>query len=121
MARFELLDEVDHPFPLGGAFGYWGYDLKNFVEPKLTRRAVNDLELPDCWVGFYSSLLVFDHHLGKAWIVSTGLNADGSRTIARAQNDLRFWSDLLNSPESRTPGTRPPGTADATDDLPESS
>ena len=27
MARHELLDEIDSPFPLGGAFGYWGYDL----------------------------------------------------------------------------------------------
>src|SRR5262245_42391479 len=73
MARYELLDEVDLPFPLGGCFGYWGYDLKNFVEPKLTRRAVDDLELPDCQVGFYDSLVVFDHHLNKTWIVSTGL------------------------------------------------
>src|SRR5690242_1779836 len=61
MSRFELLDEMDLPFPLGGCFGYWGYDLKNFVEPKLPRRALNDLELPDCCVGFYDSLLVFDH------------------------------------------------------------
>jgi anthranilate/para-aminobenzoate synthase component I len=35
MSRYELLDEIDLPFPLGGAFGYWGYDLKNFTEPKL--------------------------------------------------------------------------------------
>src|SRR5262245_14625023 len=34
MARYEMLDEIDLPFPLGGCFGYWGYDLKNFVEPK---------------------------------------------------------------------------------------
>src|SRR5262245_36512469 len=38
MARYELLDEMDLPFPLGGCFGYWGYELKNFVEPKLTHR-----------------------------------------------------------------------------------
>jgi anthranilate/para-aminobenzoate synthase component I len=31
MSRFELLDEIDLPFPLGGGFGYWGYDLKNFT------------------------------------------------------------------------------------------
>ena len=24
MARYELLDEIDLPFPLGGCFGYWG-------------------------------------------------------------------------------------------------
>src|ERR1041384_5062962 len=32
MSRYELLDEVDLPFPLGGCFGYWGDDLKDFVD-----------------------------------------------------------------------------------------
>src|SRR5579862_5031836 len=95
MARHELLDEIDSPFPLGGAFGYWGYDLKNFTEPKLPRRAVNDLELPDCHVGFYDSLVVFDHQLGKVSIVSTGLNADGSRTEKRAKEQMAFWQEKL--------------------------
>src|SRR5438477_8453828 len=85
MARYELLEEIDLPFPLGGCFGYWGYGLKNFVEPKLKRIAVDDLELPDCHVGFYDSLVVFDHRLQKTWIISTGLTADGSRTCSRAQ------------------------------------
>ncbi len=92
MARYELLEELDLPFPLGGCFGYWGYELKNFVEPKLPRRAVNDLELPDCHVGFYDCLVVFDHHLGKTWIVSTGLQPDGSRSAARAREQAEFWS-----------------------------
>src|ERR1039457_549298 len=95
MSRFELLDEIDLPFPLGGAFGYWGYDLKNFTEPKLPCRAVNDLELPDCHVGFYDSLVVFDHRLGKVCIVSTGLDADGSRSEARAAERLEFWNNKL--------------------------
>jgi len=60
LARYELLDEVDLPFPLGGCFGYWGYDLKNFVEPRLPRRAQNDLKLPDSHLGFHDSLVVFD-------------------------------------------------------------
>jgi para-aminobenzoate synthetase component 1 len=96
MSRCELLDEVDLPFPLGGCFGYWGYDLKNFVEPKLPRRAVNDLELPDCHVGFYDSLIVFDHQLGKTWIVSTGLAADGSRSESRAGEQIEFWRQKLS-------------------------
>jgi para-aminobenzoate synthetase component 1 len=95
MARYELLDEIDLPFPLGGCFGYWGYDLKNFVEPKLSRRAVNDLELPDCHVGFYDSLVVFDHLLGKVCVVSTGLAADGSRDEQRAQERLASWRSRL--------------------------
>ncbi len=97
MARYELLDEVDLPFPLGGCFGYWGYDLKNFVEPKLPSRAVNDLELPDCHVGFYDSLVVFDHRLGKIWIVSTGLGVDGSRSEGRMESQVRWWQERLNT------------------------
>jgi len=97
MARYELLDEIDLPFPLGGCFGYWGYDLKNFTEPKLPRRAVNDLELPDCHVGFYDSLVVFDHQLSKVCAVSTGVDADGSRSEARARAQLEFWQKQLSA------------------------
>jgi para-aminobenzoate synthetase component 1 len=97
MARYELLDEMDLPFPLGGCFGYWGYDLKNFVEPKLSRRALNDLDLPDCDVGFYDSLAVFDHRLEKTWIISTGLSIDGSRRESTAHEQLEFWQARLNA------------------------
>jgi len=92
MSRFELLDEIDSPFPLGGGFGYWGYDLKNFTEPKLPRRAVNEIELPDCHVGFYDSLVVFDHRLGKTFIVATGLDANGARSERRAREQMDFWT-----------------------------
>jgi para-aminobenzoate synthetase component 1 len=95
MSRCELLEQADLPFPLGGCFGYWGYDLKNFVEPKLSRRAVNDLELPDCHVSFYDSLVVFDHRLGKTWIVSTGLDGEGSRDEKRANDQADFWQRQL--------------------------
>jgi len=97
MSRCELLEEVDLPFPLGGCFGYWGYDLRNFVEPKLAHRAANDLELPDCHVGFYDSLVVFDHQLNKTWIVSTGLAADGSRSESQAGERMEFWRRILSS------------------------
>ncbi|HEY1663950.1 MAG TPA: aminodeoxychorismate synthase component I [Verrucomicrobiae bacterium] len=97
MSRFELLDEIDLPFPLGGCFGFWGYDLKNFTEPKLPRRAICDLELPDCHVGFYDSLVVFDHQIGKTFIVSTGLSADGSRSEPRAREHVEFWRQKLSS------------------------
>src|SRR6266542_1838736 len=109
MARYELLDELDLPFPLGGCFGYWGYDLKNFVEPRLPRRAANDLELPDCHVGFYDSLVVFDHRLEKTWIVSTGLRADGSRDARHARRQLDRWQQLLAAEgEAPHPVSRPP-------------
>src|SRR3984957_14470234 len=102
MSRYEVIDEEDLPFPLGGFFGYWGYDLKKFVEPRLPRRAVNDLELPDCHVGFYDGLVVFDHRLGKTWVVSTGFAEDGSRDELRAQQQHDFWRDRLQQHASGT-------------------
>ena len=99
LERYELIDEIDLPFPLGGCFGYWGYDLKNFVEPRLRARAANDLELPDCAVGFYDSLAIFDHHLGKTWLVATGLAADGSRDEARARQQADWWHEQLGRDE----------------------
>ncbi len=101
LARYELLDEVDLPFPLGGCFGYWGYDLKNFVEPRLPRRAQNDLKLPDSHLGFHDSLVVFDHRLGRNWIVSTGLDGDGSRDEERARQQAAFWREKLAADVSR--------------------
>jgi para-aminobenzoate synthetase component 1 len=97
LSRYELPDEVDLPFPLGGCFGYWGYELKNFIEPKLPRHAAIDLDLPDCYVGFYDSLVVFDHWLNKTWIVSTGLRLDGSTDRARALQQQEFWQDHLTA------------------------
>jgi para-aminobenzoate synthetase component I len=103
MARYELLDEMDLPFPLGGCFGYWGYDLKNFVEPRSPRRAVNDLQLPDCQVGFHGSLVAFDHRLGKTWIVASGLGVDGSRSERNARRQQEFWRERLGSPVADAP------------------
>jgi len=103
MSRCEVLDEIDLPFPLGGCFGYWGYDLKHFNEPKLPHRTVNDLELPDCQVGFYDSLVVFDHHLGRVTVVATGVCADGSRSEARARTALQFWLVALQTEPASAP------------------
>ena len=97
LSHYELLEQQDLPFPLGGCFGYWGYDLKNFVEPKLARRAVDDLGLPDCALGFYGSLVVFDHLLSKTWVISTGLEPDGSRTFEQQQRDYEFWQQRLEA------------------------
>lgn len=97
LARYEILDEVDVPFPLGGCFGYWGYELKDALESCLTRHAINDLELPDCHLGFYDSVVVFDHALGTTHIISTGLRADGSRSEKQAVARRDWWCNKLKA------------------------
>ena len=49
----------------GTAIGYFGYDLKNFVE-HLPTRAVDDLGLPDLWFGFYTAPVFFEHGTSRA-------------------------------------------------------
>jgi para-aminobenzoate synthetase component 1 len=107
LARCELLEEIDFPFPLGGCFGYWGYDLKNFVEPRLSRKTVNDLEIPDCAVGFYDRLVVFDHELHQAWLISTGLRPDGSRDEALAARRREEWRPLIAASPDPGPTSTP--------------
>lgn len=96
MQPFEVLEELDSPFPLGGCFGYWGYDLKHFVEPKLVRRAIRKSRLPDAYVGLYASLLVIDHHEQNTWIVATGFRPDGTRSDLEANRQSDMWQHLLD-------------------------
>ncbi|MCB1127249.1 MAG: anthranilate synthase component I family protein, partial [Verrucomicrobiae bacterium] len=97
--------------PLGGCFGYWGYDLKHFVEPRLPRRAAADLGLPDLCVGFYDSLVAFDHLESRSWIVSTGLLPDGTQDSGQARRRADWW-------RTRVAGAGAKPSADDSDALP---
>ncbi len=113
MSRYELLDQMDLPFPLGGCFGYWGYDLKDFLEPKLTRRTGPRFEIPDCVAGFYDSLVAFDHSLGHAFIITTGLARDGGRSKEAAEAASAFWEKAIRNAqeEESAPPVAPRGRA----------
>ncbi|MDF2874216.1 MAG: pabB [Sporomusa sp.] len=55
----------------GGIIGYFGYDMGYLLEiiPGLS---TDDLNNPDCFFGFYDTVLIFDHHTGKSYIASNG-------------------------------------------------
>jgi len=89
----ELLEEYKldgNPTALpcvGGAVGYLSYDLGHFIE-KLPSKAVDDLQLPECYLGFYDAVAIFDNLEGRAYIASTGFPEKGSNWQARAQARL---------------------------------
>jgi aminodeoxychorismate synthase component I len=74
----------DPNFPfLGGAVGYFGYELVAETEP-VPRRALDDLELPDlCWL-FVDRLLAFDHLEGRIRSIGLGFAADAEAARERA-------------------------------------
>jgi len=81
----------------GGAVGYLSYDLCHFIE-RLPTTAVDDLELPECYLAFYDSVVAFDHLEGKAYLAATGFpELEESRRQRRAEEKLKeLKSRVLN-------------------------
>jgi para-aminobenzoate synthetase component 1 len=75
LGRLLELYELDYrpsPAPfVGGAVGYFSYDLCHFVE-HLPSTATDDLKLPECYFAFYDAILAFDHLEKRAYLVTTG-------------------------------------------------
>jgi para-aminobenzoate synthetase component 1 len=72
LLKMYSMEKGASPVPFtGGAVGYLSYDLRHFIE-KLPKDAIDDLELPESYLGFYDTLLAFDNLLAKTYIVSTG-------------------------------------------------
>jgi para-aminobenzoate synthetase component I len=59
-------DEI--PF-LGGAVGYFGYDLGHFIE-KLPSTAIDDIDVPDMCLGFYDNIIAVDHVKNKIYKIN---------------------------------------------------
>ena len=49
-----------------GAVGYFGYDMKHFVE-KLPDKSKDDIRIPDCIVCFYRDILAYDNLTGRIY------------------------------------------------------
>ncbi len=73
----------------GGAVGYFSYDLCHFIE-RLPTTAVDDLQLPECYLAFYDAAVVFDHLQNKTYLVSTGFpELEESKRQRRAEERLK--------------------------------
>ena len=92
------LDRCPAPVPfLGGAVGYFSYDLCHFIE-RLPSTGADDLRLPESCLAFYDTVVAFDHLENKAYLVATGFPEmeDGQR-LKRARIRLEEMRDWLCS------------------------
>ena len=110
---FEALDELlkeytiepcPSPTPfVGGVAGYFSYDLCHFIE-RLPSTAVDDLQLPECYLAFYDLVLTFDHLEGKTYIASSGFpEQEEEKRLKRAAERLQEVKErLLTRPSPPT-------------------
>lgn len=72
------------PF-IGGALGYFAYDLARVIED-LPVHSSHDLQIPDMAIGLYDWAVVVDHQLRQSWLTS-----HDHQSI-----DHEEWNELLN-------------------------
>ena len=95
------LDHCPAPVPfLGGAVGYFGYDLCPFIE-QLPSASKDDLRLPESCFAFYDTVVAFDHLEGKVYLVATGFpEMEEGRRLRRARMRLEELKSWLCSSDS---------------------
>jgi para-aminobenzoate synthetase component 1 len=95
LAEYTLKDSrAPVPF-VGGAVGYLSYDLGRFIE-KLPATATDDLNLPECYLGFYDAVVAYDHQESRTFLVSTGFpEKEESKRQHRAEARLNELKNLV--------------------------
>ena len=89
------LDHSPAPVPfLGGAVGYFSYDLCQFIE-RLPSTAIDDLKLPESYFAFYDTVVAFDHLEMKAYLIATGFpETEERQRLRRARmrlEEMKAW------------------------------
>lgn len=105
---FDVLEELLNRYPVsrgrhglpfvGGGVGYFAYDLKNFIEelPDISR---DDLGMPDCIIGFYDTVIVYDNSSNRSFIVTSGLpENEPSKIRIRQVSRLAAFKDRISRP-----------------------
>ncbi|RKD21564.1 aminodeoxychorismate synthase, subunit I [Caminicella sporogenes DSM 14501] len=79
LAEYKIDYNTDLPF-VGGAVGYFSYDLCHHIE-KFPRTAVDDIKIPDCFLGFYDGVVIIDHKNNRVYIASLGIKDDANKVV----------------------------------------
>lgn len=87
LKQYAVREELQVPF-IGGAVGYFGYELCRFIE-KIPHRAVEDVTMPDCFFGFYDGIYILDHLNGTVDIVTLGFDCPEAEQLNRLESWLQ--------------------------------
>ncbi|MGK7926921.1 MAG: anthranilate synthase component I [Spirulina sp.] len=94
---FKILAECLHPYQpvnlpqlppgIGGLFGFWGYELIRWIEPRVPIYPLQEGDLPDgIWLHF-DSLIAFDQVKRKIWAIAYADLRDPETDLKRAYQE----------------------------------
>lgn len=87
------------PF-LGGAVGYFGYELCYRIE-KLPCQGADDLALPDCYFVLVDSVIVFDHLENKLYLSAVGFDEQANAAEEKARRALEILKSEMEQFERK--------------------
>ncbi len=88
--KYNFSPSQKFPFPfLGGAVGYISYDLGVILEKKIKKLTKKDLGIPDCFFGFYNTVVVIDHLKKLLYLFALGF-PETKYHLAKALADTNF-------------------------------
>lgn len=128
LAPYQPVKLPQLPPGIGGLFGFWGYELINWIEPRVPIYPLTEADLPDgVWMQV-DNLLIFDQVKRKIWAIAyadlrhpdTNLEVAYQQACDRVnqlvnklQSPLSEQATLLEwtPPGAAKPGTSPSATA----------
>jgi para-aminobenzoate synthetase component I len=102
LAAFQSTPPPGAPSFVGGAVGYFAYDLSEHLHP-LPHRTPADLRAPDLWLGLYDAVVAYDHELGQTYLCSTGYPERDPNNCRRwARQRLHWLRNLFGPVDTQT-------------------
>lgn len=102
LTRFHVSRLPELPPFFGGAAGFFGYDFVHLFE-KLPRTALDDLNMPDLYLGFFETVLAIDHVEQSLYLIfcpnrERFLESDRLRLYSQGVDKLNEIESWLASP-----------------------
>ena len=93
---------------IGGAIGYFAYDMVRLIE-NIPASGADELGLDDCVMMFYRGLVVFDHVRHRVWVIQN-VFTEGKGSLRQkydaAAREIRRTRAKLEGPLPRAPKTK---------------
>ncbi len=105
MGKIDVINSEKKPRFIGGAVGYFSYDLIRYYLPYLENKE-SDLDAPDCEFIYTKDIVAFDHINRELELVSCAMGEDESELnddIDSAKNRLDNIEDIVLSAEQIDP------------------